>query len=148
MGPDESDIRAHAEDSERLIVHQDQATACVQHTKTVRHIVEGGVQSRRKRRGSLLRGDHLVEIGSQTLRRAFHVEDEGHDADDNSRWIPSACDHRRHAQRNKGCDELHFDATEDGVAARHQAEGVGDRHRHADKLSEAVVRYRERQQGP
>ena len=148
MGADESDVRAHSEDSERLIVHQDQAAAPVEHAKTMRHVVERGVQSRRQRRGPLLRGDHFVEIGPQTLRRALHVENERHDADDNSHRIPSARDDHRHAQRNKRHDELHVDAAEDGVAARHQAEGVGDRHRYADKLGEAVVGYGERQQSP
>jgi hypothetical protein len=106
------------------------------------------VSSRAANGGFLLCGDHLVEISPQTLRRAFHVEDEGRNADNNSDWIPPACDDHRHAQRNKRCDELQVDAAEDRVAPRHQAEGVGDRHRHADKLSETVVRYGERQQSP
>ena len=58
---------------------------------------------------------------------------------------------RRAWLRSKGANaayELHVDAAINRVTARHHAEGVGDRHRHADKLSETVVRHAERKQSP
>ena len=148
MGADEGRVRPHAENPERPIVCQDDLTACVEHAKAVRHVVESRVQPRRQRCGLLLRGDHPVEIRSEAFGRSLHVEDQRRDAHDDPHGVPTARDKHGCAQRSKGSYELHVDAAIDGVTARHQAEGVGDRHRHADKLGETVGRYGERKQSP
>ena len=148
MGADEGRVRPHAENPERLIVCQDNLTACVEHAEAVRHVVESRVQPRRQRCGLLLRGDHPVEVGSEAFGRTFHVEDQRRDPHDDPHGIPTARDKHGCAQRSKGSYELHVDAAINGVTARHQTEGVGDRHRYAEKLSETVVRYGERKQGP
>ena len=148
MGADEGRVRVHAENPERLIVCQDDLTACVEHAKAVRHVVEGRVQPRRECCGLLLRGDHPVEIRSEAFGRSLHVKNQRRDAHDNPHGIPTARDEHGCTQRSKSGHKLHIDAAINGVTAGHQAEGVGDGHRHADKLSETVVRYEERKQSP
>ena len=139
---------ADAKNLERLVVGEDKPPARIDHAQTMRHVVERRVQAGGQRGGALLRRHHVGEVCSEPLRRALHVKNERKDSNQYPQGIPASGDDHRRGQRNERHEQLHVDAAVNRIAARHHVEGVGDGHRHADELGEAVFRHAERKQGP
>ncbi|HZZ25305.1 MAG TPA: hypothetical protein VFE60_23315 [Roseiarcus sp.] len=148
MRADGGVVGPQVEHLERLVVGQNETAARVQHAKAMRHVVEGHVEARREHCGLLLRRHHRHEVCSQPLRIGLHVKDERGDPHCDSHRIPTAGDDHRRRQRSERPEKLEIDSAVDRVAARHQAERVSGRHRHAEEMRKIIVGHAERKQGP
>ena len=89
-----------------------------------------------------------MKLALQPLGVALHVKDERREPHDDPDRIQAAGDDHRDRKRSECAEQLRVDAAVDRVAAGHEAERIGDRHRHAGEMREIVVRHAEGEQCP
>ena len=141
-------VGAKAEHLEGLIVGQNEAAVGVHHAQAVRHVVESHVETRREHLRLLLGRHDRHEVGSQPLGVALHVKDERSDSHNDSHRIQAAGDDHRNRKRSEGAEELQVDPAIGRVAARHETERIGDRHRYAGEMRKVIVGHAEGEQSP
>ena len=141
-------VRAEAEHLESLVVRQNEPAAWIEHAKTVRHVVERHVETRREHGGLPLCGHDGEKIGPETRRIALHEGNKGHKSDNYRDRIPSARDEHRGGEGEERGDKLKIEAAVDGVAAAQHSESVCDRYGRAEELPEGFARHAERKQRP
>ncbi len=132
----------------QLAVGNDDAALGVEHAKTVRHVVDRGIEALGEQR-HVARRDHGIEqraaqpIGDQLDRIKGRHQQRGEDP-----VKQIAVQHQRRRHRRPGAEDLHDDKARIGEVAAEDSRRIRDGHREADQIRERIVGAREREEAP